>query len=294
MYVQRKTIHASVSIHGIGLHSGFYTKVELHPAPAGSGITFIRTDLDGLRIPALQESTTALDNATSVGRDDVSVGTVEHLLAALFACGVTDVDVHINGPEVPIVDGSCLPFMHLIDAAGVRELPADVPVLRLSDTIEVVDGDKSIRMTPSSRLVIKYRIDFNHPEIGHQACQFDFHRDNFLRKIAPARTFGFVRDLDRLRAAGLARGGSIENALVLDDEKLLNGPLRFRDEYVRHKVLDLAGDLALIGRPIVGEITVHRGGHALHSRFVERILEAAARADGVTEVARPFQPAWTA
>jgi UDP-3-O-[3-hydroxymyristoyl] N-acetylglucosamine deacetylase len=294
MYAQRKTISASVSIHGIGLHSGIYAKVELQPAPAGSGITFVRTDLDGFRIPALQESTTALDYATSVGRDDVSVGTVEHLLSALYAAGVTDVDVLIDGPEVPIVDGSALPFAHLIDAAGTRELGADVEVLRITEPIEVVDGDKSIRMTPSSRLIVRYRIEFDHPAIGHQSCHFDLHRDNFLRKIAPARTFGFVKDLDRLRAAGLARGGSIDNALVLDDEVLLNGPLRFRDEYVRHKLLDLLGDLALIGRPIVGEITAVRGGHALHSRFVEKIIEAAAQRDEQIEVGRAFQPVWTA
>jgi len=140
MYVQRKTINANVSITGIGMHSGIYTRVELVPAPAGNGIQFVRADLDGLRIPALQASTTALDYATTVGKDDVSVGTVEHLLAALNACGVTDVDIVIDGPEVPIVDGSALPFVHLIDAAGVRELNAEVPVLRIKKPIEVTDG----------------------------------------------------------------------------------------------------------------------------------------------------------
>src|SRR5215213_12024698 len=137
MFVQRKTINTDVSITGIGLHSGIYTTVELHPAPAGSGITFVRADLQGLRIPALQASTTALDYATTVGKDDVSVGTVEHLLSALMACGITDVDIHIDGPEVPIIDGSALPFVHLIDAAGVRELAAEIPVLRIAKAIEV-------------------------------------------------------------------------------------------------------------------------------------------------------------
>src|SRR5438477_7980962 len=143
MYVKRKTINTKVSISGIGLHSGIYTKVELHPAHAGSGITFVRADL-GLRIPALQASTTALDHATTVGRDDVSVGTVEHLLASLMAWGISDVEIRIDGPEVPIVDGSALPFMHLIDAAGVRELDAEIPVLRIGHPIEVVEGEKSI------------------------------------------------------------------------------------------------------------------------------------------------------
>src|SRR5436309_10718564 len=203
MYVKRKTINTKVSISGIGLHSGIYTKVELHPAHAGSGITFVRADL-GLRIPALQASTTALDHATTVGRDDVSVGTVEHLLSALMACGITDVDIHIDGPEVPIVDGSALPFMHLIDAAGVRELGAEVPVLRIAQPIEVTDGRKSVRIVPSNRLVIKYKIDFAHPMIGRQTFVFDYHHDSFLKKVAPARTYGFLKDVDQLRAAGLA------------------------------------------------------------------------------------------
>ena len=285
MYVQRKTIKSKVSITGIGLHSGIYTRVALHPAHAGSGVTFVRADLDGLRIPALQASTTALDYATTVGKDDVQVGTVEHLLAAIVAYGVTDVDIHIDGPEVPIIDGSALPFMHLIDAAGVRALDIDVPVLRIKEPIEVVDGDKSIRITPSNRLTIKYRIEFDHPAIGRQSFHFDFQHDNFLRKIAPARTFGFMRDVEKLRAVGLARGGSVENAIVLDDRAVVNGPLRFRDEFVRHKILDLVGDLALVGRPIIGEISAHRAGHALHSRFVEKILAATAAEEVVPHLA---------
>ncbi|HUP49622.1 MAG TPA: UDP-3-O-acyl-N-acetylglucosamine deacetylase [Thermoanaerobaculia bacterium] len=278
MIVQRKTIKTSVSITGIGLHSGIYTRVELHPAPGGSGMTFVRADLQGLRIPALQASTTALDYATTVGKDDVAVGTVEHLLAAVMACGITDVDIHIDGPEVPIIDGSALPFMHLIDAAGVRDLGVPIDPLRITEPIEVVDGERSIRIVPSSRLVLKYRIDFPHPVIGKQSFHFDFEHDNFLRRIAPARTFGFLRDVETLRAAGLARGGSVENCIVLDENGIVSGPLRFRDEFVRHKVLDLLGDLALIGRPVIGEITATRGGHAMHSRFVARLLEATAAA----------------
>jgi UDP-3-O-[3-hydroxymyristoyl] N-acetylglucosamine deacetylase len=292
MYVKRKTVNANVSISGIGLHSGIYTKVELHPAYAGSGITFVRADLHGLRIPALQASTTALEYATTVGKDDVSVGTVEHLLSAIMACGITDVDIHIDGPEVPIVDGSALPFIHLIDAAGVRELGADIRVLRFKEPIELTDGDKSIRIAPSNRLVLNYKIDFPHPKIGKQSFHFDFHHDSFLKKIAPARTFGFMREVEKLRAAGLARGGSVENCIVLDDTGIVSGPLRFRDEFVRHKILDLLGDLALIGRPIVGEITANRAGHALHSRFVEKILAVAAQTDdevGVRGNARPLE-----
>ncbi|MBV9493317.1 MAG: UDP-3-O-acyl-N-acetylglucosamine deacetylase [Acidobacteria bacterium] len=279
MYAQRKTINANVGITGIGLHSGIYTKLELHPAPAGSGITFVRADLDGLRIPALQASTTALDYATTVGKDDVAIGTVEHLLSAVVACGLTDVDIHIDGPEVPIIDGSAMPFMHLIDAAGIRPLDAEVKVLQIRRPIEIVEGDKSIRITPAKTLSIKYKIDFDHPTIGRESMQFDFSHENFLRKIAPARTFGFMRDVEKLRQAGLARGGSVENCIVLDDQGVVNGPLRFKDEFVRHKILDLIGDLALVGRPIVGEITANRAGHAMHSRFVGQVLAAAAETD---------------
>ena len=286
MYVERKTINTNVSITGIGLHSGIYTKVELRPARAGSGITFVRSDLAGLRIPAVQASTTALDYATTVGKDDVSVGTVEHLLSSVMACGITDLDIDIDGPEVPIVDGSALPFIHLIDAAGVRGLGTEIPVLRIRETIEVIDGDKSIRIVPSNRLTLAYKIDFAHRSIGRQSFHFDYHHDSFLRKIAPARTFGFMRDVEKMRAAGLARGGSVENCIVLDDEQVLNGPLRFRDEFVRHKILDLLGDLALVGRPIVGEITAHRAGHALHSRFVEKILRAAEMEESAADAPR--------
>jgi UDP-3-O-[3-hydroxymyristoyl] N-acetylglucosamine deacetylase len=275
MQVNRKTISAAVGITGIGLHSGIYTRLELRPAHGGSGITFVRSDLNNLRIPALQTFTTALEYATTVGRDDVSVGTVEHLLSSILACGITDIDIHIDGPEVPIVDGSAVPFMHLLDAAGVRELDQQVAVLKIDRPIEIVDGDKSIRMVPANRLILRYKIDFNHPAIGKQHLQFDFNHDNFAKKIAPARTFGFFREVEKLRAAGLARGGSVENCIVLDDKGVMNGPLRFRDEFVRHKILDLLGDLALVGRPIVGEITANRAGHALHSRFVARLLEVA-------------------
>jgi UDP-3-O-[3-hydroxymyristoyl] N-acetylglucosamine deacetylase len=284
MFVQRKTINTDVSITGIGLHSGIYTTVELHPAPAGRGISFVRVDLDDLRIPALQASTTALDHATTVGRDDVQVGTVEHLLSAVMAFGITDLDIRIDGPEVPIIDGSSLPFMHLIDAAGVRDLDGELGVLHVREPIEVSAGEKSIRIVPASRLTIRYRIEFDHPAIGRQSLQYDFDQESFLRKIAPARTFGFLREVEKLRAVGLARGGSVENAVVLDDTHVINGPLRFRDEFVRHKILDLIGDLALIGRPIVGEITANRGGHALHSRFVAEILRRVAEGEAATAV----------
>jgi len=275
MHTNRKTITTTVGIEGVGLHSGIYTRLELHPASAGEGVVFVRTDLAGLRIPAIQSSTTALDHATTVGRDDVSIGTVEHLLAAVFASGLTDLEIRIDGPEIPIIDGSSLPFMHLIEAAGIRTLDERVDVLRIRKPITIEENGKRISISPAATLTIKYRIDFPHPSIGRQSLSIDVDVESFTRKIAPARTFGFLRDVEKLRAAGLARGGSVENCIVLDDNGVSNGALRFRDEFVRHKTLDLIGDLALIGRPLVGEIQVYKGGHALHARLVAEIIRQA-------------------
>jgi len=291
MKVHRKTIANIVAIEGVGLHSGIYTRLELHPAAAGDGIQFVRTDLRNLRVPALQASTTALDYATSVGKDDVSIGTVEHLLSALVGCGITDVDLLIDGPEVPIIDGSALPFVHLIDAAGVKDLDEMVPVMTVSEPIEIRDGDKTISIRPADSLSVHYEIDFNHPTIGRQCLIYRFDAESFIEEIAPARTFGFISDVEKLRALGLARGGSVENCIVLGDDGVTNGDLRFHDEFVRHKILDLIGDLALLGIPLVGEIRAYKAGHALHSRFVEQILEqkraAAEAAEGRTDARRP-------
>jgi UDP-3-O-[3-hydroxymyristoyl] N-acetylglucosamine deacetylase len=267
-----KTLNNIVAIEGVGLHSGIYTRLELHPVPAGTGLVFVRTDLGGMRIPALQASTTSLDYATSIGRDDVSVGTVEHLLSALAASEITDLELHIDGPEIPIVDGSALPFMNLIDAAGIRDLGQELLPIRIIKPIEIVEGQKSIRIDPSPRLSIRYKIDFDHPLIGKENFSFELDRESFRKKVAPARTFGFLRDVEKMRAAGLARGGSVENCIVLNDTGVESGSLRFRDEFVRHKVLDLVGDLALLGRPLIGEISAWRAGHAMHSRLVGEIL----------------------
>jgi UDP-3-O-[3-hydroxymyristoyl] N-acetylglucosamine deacetylase len=273
MKVNRKTISNIVAIEGVGLHSGIYTRVELRPADAGAGIVFTRTDLGGLRIPAIQASTTALDYATTVGKDDVAIGTVEHLLSAVCATGLTDIEIAIDGPEVPVIDGSALPFVNLIEAAVVKKLDENLATLTVREPIEVRQGDKWIRIEPASdQLEIDYSIDFAHPAIGVQSIAFVLDAESFAREIAPARTFGFLRDVEQLRAAGLARGGSVENCIVLDDEKVANGELRFEDEFVRHKVLDLVGDLVLLGRPLVGRIRASRAGHALHSAFVSAIL----------------------
>lgn len=268
----RRTLSTIVAIEGVGLHSGIYTRLELRPASAGDGIQFVRRDLHDLRIPALQTATTALDYATSVGVDDVSVGTIEHLLSAVFAMGITDLDLCIDGPEVPIIDGSAAPFVHLIDAAGIRDLDEPIEPLLILEPIHVEHGDKWIRIEPADELSIRYTIDFPHPSIGLQSIDYLFDHRSFEKEIAPARTYGFMAEVEKLRSLGLARGGSVENCIVLDDEGVTNGPLRFQDEFVRHKIVDLFGDLVLTGRPVVGRIEAHKAGHALHSRFVREIL----------------------
>lgn len=290
LHQPRKTLSTTVAIEGVGLHSGLYTKVELQPARSGSGLHFVRTDLGDLRIPALQAATTALDYATSVGRDDVSIGTVEHLLSSIHAAGLTDLEIRIDGPEVPIIDGSALPFVHLIEAAGVREIEGTVEALEVRRPIEVAENGKRIRIEPADSLSIEYHIDFNHPTIGRQTARFDFDYQTFANEIAPARTYGFMRDVEKLRAVGLARGGSVENCIVLDDDGVVNGPLRFGDEFVRHKVLDLIGDLALLGRPLRGRIIAERAGHAMHSRLVAALLDA--QQEAPRPGSREYAPVW--
>ena len=281
--MNRKTLSTIVAIEGVGLHSGIYTRLELRPAAAGDGIQFIRRDLHDLRIPALQSATTALDYATSVGIDDVSIGTIEHLLSAIFAMGITDLDLCIDGPEVPIIDGSAAPFVHLIDAAGVRELDETIDALVVKEPVYLEQGDKWIRMEPADELSIRYTIDFPHPSIGVQSIDYRFDSRSFEKNIAPARTYGFMAEVEKLRSLGLARGGSVENCIVLDENGVSNGPLRFEDEFVRHKIVDLFGDLVLTGRPVVGRIEAYKGGHALHSRFVRELLAQSGLAEPTRE-----------
>ncbi|MBW3671187.1 MAG: UDP-3-O-acyl-N-acetylglucosamine deacetylase, partial [Acidobacteria bacterium] len=287
----RRTLSTIVAIEGVGLHSGLYTKIDLRPAAAGDGVVFIRTDLRGLRIPAHQSSTTALDYATSVGVDDVSIGTVEHLLAAVAALRITDLEILIDGPEVPIIDGSAAPFVHLIDAAGIRDLNEAIEPLVILEPIHVEHGDKWIRIEPADELSIRYTIDFPHPSIGLQSIDYLFDSRSFEKEIAPARTYGFMAEVEKLRSLGLARGGSVENCIVLDDEGITNGPLRFQDEFVRHKIGDLVGDLAVLGGRIRGHIVAERPSHAGNFELAKEILAAAnrSRGEGVVDITKIMQ-----
>ncbi|HEX7253023.1 MAG TPA: UDP-3-O-acyl-N-acetylglucosamine deacetylase [Thermoanaerobaculia bacterium] len=271
------TLRTSVSIEGVGLHSGHPVRAIFRPAPADSGILFVRADHPETVIPARLASASSFDYATTLASSGVSIGTVEHVLSAAAGEGLDNCRVEIEGPEVPILDGSALPFVRLFHAAGFERLEPPVRPLELRRPVEVVRGDRSVRFAPDGPgLTVTYEIDFPHPIVGRQALTISVRPEEYASGIAPARTFGFTREVEEMRARGLARGGSLQNAVVLDDKGILSGPLRFRDEFVRHKVLDLIGDLSLLGRPLSGHVYARKAGHALHIEFA-RALDAALR-----------------
>lgn len=281
---QQATLRTTVSIDGVGLHSGHPARAHFHPAPIGHGLVFLRREHDQL-VPAELPSASTFDYATTLRCGDVSIGTVEHVLAAAAGLGLDNCLIEIEGPEVPILDGSALPFVRLFHAAGFERQDAMVKPLELDCPVEVLRDDKRVSYEPGgSGLTITYEIDFPHPFVGKQELTFTVRPEEFASRIAPARTFGFAREVAELRARGLARGGSLHNAVVLDDTGILSGPLRFRDEFVRHKVLDLIGDLALLGRPLNGHIHARKAGHAVHIEFARAIQ--AALASPAVEVAQ--------
>ena len=262
----------------MGLHTGKPVQLTLHPARAGSGIVFVRTDISHpIEIPATQTSLVRTHLATTLGRGDVCVDTVEHLLAAFYGLGIDNARVEIDGPEIPGMDGSAASFASLIRSAGAYEQSALRRVMRVRRPLEIRDGDRWLRVEPHRGLKVSYEIDFAHPLIGRQVLRdFAVGEESFEREIAPARTFGFVAEVQALWRAGRARGASLDNTLVLDASRVLNrGGLRFADEFVRHKVLDLLGDLALLGARLEGHVRVRRGGHALHQRLVAKLAGAA-------------------
>jgi UDP-3-O-[3-hydroxymyristoyl] N-acetylglucosamine deacetylase len=268
----RRTLRRDVGCTGIGLHSGRPVRLRLRPAPAEHGIRFLRTDV-GVTIPATLAHIGAQDHATTLLRDGVAVGTVEHLLAALLALCVDDVLVEVDGPEVPILDGSAAPFVILLHEAGLRPLAVPRLHLKVLHPIEVVHGAKSVRLVPAERFEVRYTIGFDHPLLRYQAYATRITARSFTEAIAPARTFGFLREVELLRKSGLALGGSLENAVVIGETGVLNNKLRFEDEFVRHKILDAVGDLALVGRPLLGRVEAVKAGHALHAAVAQKLLE---------------------
>ena len=269
----QRTLRRQVSCAGIGLHSGNKVTLTLRPAPANSGIRFRRTDLGGLEIEATIGNVAGIQYATGLSQDHGSVETVEHLLAALASLGIDNAVVELNYPEVPIMDGSAAPFVYLIHEAGIRDLGVPRRFLRVIRPIELARGDKRIALYPSEHFKITYSISYDHPLLRHQARTMTIDEAAFVEQIAPARTFTFLKEVELLRQHGFALGGSLENAVVVGDTGVLNNPLRFDDEFVRHKILDAIGDLALLGLPVIGHLVAHRGGHGLHTAFVAKILQ---------------------
>ena len=268
----QRTLRRAVPCAGIGLHSGQKVNVVLRPAPADSGIRFRRMDLGGKEIPALATNLgpgQQLQTGLVVG--EATVETVEHLLAALRSLGIDNAYVELSHREVPIMDGSSAPWVYLIQDAGMKELPAARKTVQVLRAIQVQHGDKRIALYPADRFKVSYTISFDHPLLRHQQKTLELSEQMFVDEIAPARTFGFLKEVEMLRQRGLALGGSLENAIVIGETGVLN-PLRFDDEFVRHKILDALGDLALIGHPVQGHLVVHRGGHALHTALAAEVL----------------------
>jgi UDP-3-O-[3-hydroxymyristoyl] N-acetylglucosamine deacetylase len=250
-------------------------QLSLHPARANTGIVFVRRDGDRVsEVPARPAWVTSTANATTLGSGKAAVTTVEHLLAALWSLGVDNARVELDGPEIPVMDGSAASFVYLIRSAGRFAQKARRPELRVRKPIELRDGSRSIRIEPAPRLEIRYAVDYDHPSIGRQEIRFDrIDGEVFEHQIAGARTFGFLRDVKVLWEAGLGRGGSFDNTVLLDDDRVANPDgLRWPDEFVRHKVLDLLGDLAVLGVTVRGRITAERGGHSLHQKLVSELL----------------------
>jgi UDP-3-O-[3-hydroxymyristoyl] N-acetylglucosamine deacetylase len=268
----QRTLRRQISCNGIGLHSGNKVNLTLKPAPADFGIRFRRTDLGDHEVPATVQNLAGIQLATGLARNSVSVETVEHLLAALVSVGIDNVIVELNSPEVPIMDGSAAPFLYIIHEAGVKRLSAARKYLKIVRPIAISRGDKRIALYPSDHFKVTYSISYDHPLLRHQSRTLRITEESFAEEVAPARTFTFLKDVEMLRQNGLALGGSLENAIVLGETGVLNA-LRFDDEFVRHKILDAVGDLALVGYPVIGHLVAHRAGHALHTEFAAKILE---------------------
>jgi UDP-3-O-[3-hydroxymyristoyl] N-acetylglucosamine deacetylase len=267
----RRTLKQAVGCTGIGLHSGKPVRLRLLPARAGHGIRFVRIDV-GVEIPATLAHLSRQDHATTLSHGGVSVDTVEHLLSALYGLGVDDVRVEVDGPEIPILDGSAAPFVILIHEAGLRPHNAPREYLKVLKPVEVMRGGKWARLVPAEHFEVSYVIGFDHPLLRHQAATLRITPRSFTEAVAPARTFGFLHEVETLRRHGLALGGSLENAIVIGESGVLNSTLRFEDEFVRHKILDAVGDLALLGHALVGRLEASKAGHALHAAVAQKLL----------------------
>ena len=271
----QRTIAKKVEVTGIGIHSGKKVTLTLHPAEADFGIQFRRTDLmDAEPLKATAQTVGATENNTTIGEGRNAVHTVEHLLSVFYGLGINNVYCEIDGPEVPIMDGSGASFVFLLKETGISTLNKSKKFLVVLEPVKVQVGDKWAMIEPSSKLVIDSTIVFTHPIIKTQKKSFEFSCENYINEISRARTFGMLRDVDMLKRKGLAKGGSLDNAIVLDDFKVINNDgLRFGDEFIRHKILDTIGDISLLGYEIAGKITTYKSGHNLHNLLCRKLLE---------------------
>ncbi len=270
----QQTLRDKVAFSGIGLHSGKEIDLTLRPADAGTGIVFHRIDTTPpVSIEARTENVISTRLSTTIGKDGVAVSTIEHLMAALFSCGIDNAHVDINGPEVPIMDGSAAPFVEEIRKAGIKTLSRSRRYLVVKKPVIVRDGDKRITVLPSRYYRISFDMHFDHPAINRQSRSMKFDRESFADDFAPARTFGFLAEVEALTAHGLALGGSLDNAVVIGDTGVLNAEgLRFTDEFVRHKILDSVGDFALAGVHLIGHVKSCKSGHELNHKFITELL----------------------
>jgi UDP-3-O-[3-hydroxymyristoyl] N-acetylglucosamine deacetylase len=275
--VKQRTLKTSIRATGIGLHSGAKVYMTLRPAPANTGIVFRRLDLpEPVDVPADALRVTETNLGTTLEAGSARVATVEHLMSALAGLGIDNLFVDLTAPEVPIMDGSAAPFVFLLQSAGIEELSAPKRFFQILKTVEVREGDKWARFTPYDGFRVNFEIDFDHPVLQRQRqkATLDFSTAAFLKEISRARTFGFLKDVETLRANDLALGGSLDNAIVMDEYRVLNEDgLRFQDEFVRHKVLDAVGDLYLLGRCLVGEFTGYKSGHRLNNLLLRALLD---------------------
>jgi UDP-3-O-[3-hydroxymyristoyl] N-acetylglucosamine deacetylase len=268
------TVAQPVSASGVGLHSGVPVTITIRPAPASTGIVFRRTDLSNFELPASWRHVARVSYATSLMRQGVLISTTEHLLSVLYSMGVDNAYIDIDNLEVPILDGSGLPFVQLLEQAGIQTYKKRRKYLRIVKPVTVEQGNKRISILPADTFHLSCEIYFDHPLVGHQSMEMELTPTRYAREIAAARTFGFEYELDQMRNMGLIRGADLTNAVCFDRTAVLNpGGLRFADEPCRHKVLDLIGDLALIGRPLLGQVIAERAGHAMHAALVARIMQ---------------------
>lgn len=274
--IMQTTLIKPVCVSGVGLHTGYDVNLALHPAPAGTGVAFRRVDLKNFEIPARRKYVSRVVLATTLMRKGVMLSTVEHVLSALYGLAIDNVYVDVDSLEVPILDGSAQPFVDMVRKAGVVRLRDERTFLKVEEPIKVSEGEKFIRVEPADGFHITYLIDFEHPAIRRQEVDFRLTPATYLREVAYARTFGFLKEVEQLRKSNLIRGGSLENAVVLSEEGVVNGELRAPDEFVRHKVLDLIGDISLCGYPVLGHLVAFKAGHALHTRLATELARSPA------------------